>query len=163
MVTTHYGSTLTHLFLVDVTILQFANDSKRIVEAVRRGRVQAIVTALVHTELKGAPEPVRNVMAALPEDNVTTIELTDDVIDLHEAYLAAGILGPRSANDALHVAAATVARADAIVSWNFRHIVRLDKMKSYNRVNFMMGYGVLTILSPKEVIIDEPESGSQGV
>ena len=53
-----------------------------------------------------------------------------------------------------HVAAATVARVDAIVSWNFKHIVRLDKMKAYNRVNLLNGYGILTIISPKEAIIN---------
>jgi hypothetical protein len=42
-------------------------------------------------------------------------------------------------NDAAHVAAATIARADAIVSWNFRHIVRLDKMKAYNQINLLHG------------------------
>jgi len=83
--------------------------------------------------------------------NLERVDLTDDVYDLQEAYLAAGVLGPRRGNDALHVAAATVARADAIVSWNFRHIVRLDKIKAYNRVNFECGYGLLTILSPREV------------
>jgi len=57
----------------------------------------------------------------------------------------------------LHVALATVNRADAIISWNFKHIVRLDKIKAYNLVNTKNGYGVVTILSPKEVIIDEEE------
>ena len=70
------------------------------------------------------------------------------------SYLTAGILTPKSRNDATHVAAATIARADAIVSWNFKHIVRLDKMKAYNQVNLMNGYGILTIISPREVFID---------
>jgi hypothetical protein len=56
----------------------------------------------------------------------------------------------------LHVAAATAARADAIVSWNFRHIMRLDKMRAYNQINLSNGYGILTIISPKEVNYDEP-------
>jgi len=54
------------------------------------------------------------------------------------------------------VAAATVARADAIISWNSKHIiVRLDKMKGYNQINLLNGYGILTIISPLEVTIDE--------
>ena len=53
------------------------------------------------------------------------------------------------------MAAATIARADAIVSWNFRHIVRLDKMKLYNQVNLLNGYGILTIISPRELMGDE--------
>ena len=42
-----------------------------------------------------------------------------------------------------------------VVSWNFKHIVRLDKMKAYNQVNLLNGYGILTIISPLEVMTDE--------
>jgi len=58
--------------------------------------------------------------------------------------------------DASHVA--TVAKADAIVSWNFKHIVRLDKMTAYNQINQLHDYGVLTIISPQEVYSDEPDT-----
>ena len=54
------------------------------------------------------------------------------------------------------VAAAMIARADAIVSWNFSQIVRLDKMRAYNMINLMHGYGILTIISQKEVRYDDP-------
>jgi hypothetical protein len=53
------------------------------------------------------------------------------------------------------VASATVARADTVVSCSFKHIVKLDKIKGYNQVNLLNGYGLLTIVSPKEVIFDE--------
>jgi len=66
--------------------------------------------------------------------------------------VAAGIVGPASRYDATHVAAASVARADAIVSWNFRHIVHFDKIKVYQRVNLDHGYGLLTIVTPRSVI-----------
>jgi hypothetical protein len=67
------------------------------------------------------------------------------------------ILGPKWLDDMTHVAIATVSRADAIVSWNFKHIVRLDKMKAYNQVNILNGYGILTIISPMEVMTDEED------
>jgi len=70
---------------------------------------------------------------------------------LRDAYLDAGIVSKRWTDDATHVAAATVARADALVSWNFKHIVRLDKMKLYNQINLLNRYGLLTIISPKEL------------
>ena len=71
------------------------------------------------------------------------------------AYLAAKILSEKSRNDATHVAYATIARVDAIVSWNFKDIVRFDKIKAFNQVNFQNGYGMLQIVSPKEVLFDE--------
>ncbi|MBI3302506.1 MAG: hypothetical protein HYZ72_10595 [Deltaproteobacteria bacterium] len=67
------------------------------------------------------------------------------------SFLAAEIVGARWANDAAHVATATVARADAIVSWNFKHIVRLDKMKAYNQINLLKGYGILITL-PRTIL-----------
>lgn len=66
-------------------------------------------------------------------------------------------MGKKSSDDATHVACASVARADAIVSWNFKHIVRLDKMKAYNQVNFSYGYAILTIVSPREVQFNEED------
>jgi hypothetical protein len=42
-----------------------------------------------------------------------------------------------------------------LVAWYFRHIVKLDKIKGYNQVNLLNGYGLLTIASPKEVSFDE--------
>ena len=85
------------------------------------------------------------------------MDLAPEMIELRNAYLAAGIVGPRFADDATHVAVATAARADATVSWNFKHIVRVDKMRAYNQVNLQMGFGLLSIVSPLEVRIDDDE------
>ena len=67
-------------------------------------------------------------------------------------YLAAGVVGPASLLDAHHVAIATVARADMIVSWNFKHIVHHEKMAGFNAVNLREGYPPLRIFSPLEVV-----------
>jgi len=61
-------------------------------------------------------------------------------------------VGLACGNDALHVALAVVARADMIVSWNFKHIVHFDKMRGFNAVNLKEGYAQLMILSPLEVV-----------
>jgi hypothetical protein len=55
-------------------------------------------------------------------------------------------------DDAHHVAIATVARVDVIVSWNFRHIVHFDKIRGFNAVNFREGYPAMEIRSPKELV-----------
>ncbi|MEX0715558.1 MAG: hypothetical protein WD066_03185 [Planctomycetaceae bacterium] len=81
--------------------------------------------------------------------------MTPEALALRDAYISFDVLSPRWLDDAGHVAAATVAQADAIVSWNFRHIVRLDRMKGYNEVNARMGYRNLFIITPAEVPSDE--------
>ncbi len=103
---------------------EFAADSLRFVEAVRRGELVLLLSDVVLRELEVAPQEVLSVLRSIPPEAVERVELTREVLELRDAYLAEGILHPKWTDDAAHVAAATVARADAIVSWNFRHIVR---------------------------------------
>lgn len=63
-----------------------------------------------------------------------------------------GVVTPKSMDDALHVALATVSSCNLIVSWNFKHIVHFDKIPKYNAVNTLNGYGPIGIFSPMEVI-----------
>ena len=139
---------------------EFADESRRVINLVHKRRVAVLVSDVIVRELNGAPEAVRDLFQSLPPEMIIVVELTPDVIELREAYVAAGIVGARSIDDATHVAAATVARAHAIVSWNFRHIVRLDKIRAYNEVNLLNGYGLLSIVSPREVQVDDDKPGA---
>ncbi|WP_323253705.1 hypothetical protein [Spirulina sp. CCNP1310] len=114
-----------------------------------------LLSDLVLLEITNAPEPVQAVLLKIPETSIEYIPLTEEILELQNAYINAGIVNAKSLNDAGHVAAATIARADAIVSWNFTHIVRLGKIRGYNQVNFANGYGQLTIISPQGVHTDE--------
>jgi hypothetical protein len=134
---------------------EFQSDSRRVIGYFAAGRATLLVSAVILKELADAPDTVRKVLDALPAEATEPIALTEEAIGLRDEYLAAGVVGPRWADDATHVALATIARADAIVSWNFRHMVRLDKMRMYNKVNLLNGYGVLTIISPTEVRLDD--------
>ena len=135
---------------------EFAEDSKRVIGYAQKGRIVVLMSEVVVQEILKAPARVQEVMFSIPSNTLERIELTAEILSLRDAYLLAQIVSPRWGDDALHVAAATAARADAIVSWNFRHIVRLDKMRAYNQINLSNGYGILTIISPKEVNYDEP-------
>jgi predicted nucleic acid-binding protein len=113
------------------------------------------LSEIVVQEILQAPQHIQDVLFSIPAEVIERVELTEEIMNLRDEYLSAKIVSPRWTDDAAHVAAATVARADAIVSWNFSHIVRLDKMRAYNQINLMRGYGILTIISPKEVAYDE--------
>jgi predicted nucleic acid-binding protein len=136
---------------------EFAAESQRFFALVHAGRIVVLISQVVVDELADAPQQVREVLESLPMESAVLVELTPEIIKLRNAYLAAGIVHHRYMDDATHVAAATVVSSDAIVSWNFRHIVRLDKMRAYNQVNIQAGYGRLSIVSPQEVRLDEDE------
>ena len=140
----------------------FEADSKRIFEAARQSKIVVLISELIMEELRFAPEQVQELVRKIPRNALELVSINSDVLDLRSAYLKAKILGAKSRNDATHVDAATTARADAIISWNFKHIVRLDKMKGFNRVNFEFGYSNLIIINPKEFYLDEEEGENFG-
>lgn len=131
---------------------EFADASNQLFDGVRACRFKLLVSEVVAREIAAAPVRVQQVLTSLGPDQTEQVPIDERVVDLATAYLEAGVVGSRWFDDAIHVAAATVARADAIVSWNFKHIVRLDKIKAYNVVSEAKGFHSLTILSPTEVI-----------
>lgn len=133
----------------------FDVDSSRVISAIQKGVARLLFSQVLVDELAEAPESVINVFKSLPFEFKTEIFIDNEVVDLAESYLAAKIISEKWRDDCLHVASATVARADAIVSWNFKHIVRFDKIKAFNAVNFAQGYGMIQIVSQKEVVFDE--------
>ena len=80
-------------------------------------------------ELGGAPERIRARLLEIPEANQVVLTDTPEAEALAEAYLAHGIVGPGARSDALHVALATIGRVDVMVSWNFKHIVNLGRIR----------------------------------
>jgi hypothetical protein len=105
-------------------------------------------------ELVRAPQEVQDLLSrTLKWGNFERLDATVETLELQQAYLDAGIVVPKYADDALHVAHATIARADVIVSWNFKHLVNPAKIRAFNGINMVKGYGMIVILSPEDVIM----------
>jgi hypothetical protein len=130
---------------------QFEVASRAFFAEVRAGVHQLVSSPVVEDELDGAPAEVLEHFRSLLH-LMAWVEPTADSIQLQQAYLAAGILSERSAEDALHVALASLSGCDMIVSWNFKHIVHADKVPRYNAVNVLQGLRPVGIYSPAEVI-----------
>lgn len=90
-------------------------------------------------------------VARVPETNIETLSISTEAEELAAAYIADGVVGERMLADALHIALASVARVDVLVSWNFKHIVNLRRIHAYNAVNLKNGYPLLEIRTPLEV------------
>ena len=78
--------------------------------------------------------------------------LSEEAIKLADSYISANVVGKTSLEDCRHIALATIIRVDILSSWNFKHIVNLDRIKGYNSVNLRLGYPILEIRSPKDLI-----------
>ena len=120
--------------------------------AVKKGIIRIIVSDVLEREVERAPQHVREFYRSIPESQIEQIESTDESDTLAERYIAEGIVTKNSLNDSLHVALASVARADVLVSFNCTHIVTLDRIRQYNAINMLLGYPKIEIRTPDEVI-----------
>jgi predicted nucleic acid-binding protein len=130
----------------------FAAQTTALIDIARRGELVLLISDLLLEELARAPQAVREVLPSIPQANRELIIASDESIRLRDAYLAAKVVGPSSLADAHHVALASIAKADLIVSWNFKHIVHVDKIRGFQSVNLKLGYGIIDIRSPLEVV-----------
>lgn len=131
---------------------EFRTASKKLFTDISAGKFILVISATLLEELQGAPEKVRNILKEIPDKYLESIELSDEIEKLRDAHLKMGIVGEGSQRDAEHIAAASVAKVDLIISWNFKHIVHYDKIKAYHAVNLLEGYPPIPIHSPTEVI-----------
>ena len=85
-------------------------------------------------------------------DKFERVELTEDAIKLAGTYISEKVVGRTSLEDCRHIALATINKVDVLASWNFKHIVNLDRIKGYNSVNMRLGFSVIEIRSPKDLV-----------
>jgi len=109
------------------------------------------LSKLTDAEIKDAPDEVKNIYLEFRKCANRILELTPEAIELANIYLNHNILTQNFRNDAYHIAIATVAGSDLLVSWNFKHIVHFEKIQRFNAVNIEMGYKPILIYSPREV------------
>jgi hypothetical protein len=132
--------------------------SNALLEDFRTGRLIPVLSELLELELAAAPPRVRDVFHELKALAAPPLPVTAETLGLADRYAAHAIVPPRFRNDMVHIALATIANADILVSWNFRHIVRFDKIRAFNAANLEAGYKALAIHSPREVASYESEA-----
>ncbi len=130
---------------------EFAPWSNGLMKDFRLGNFTPVISEVVDAEIKDAPEQVKATYETLLILDHTFIYVTEEALQLAEAYVQRNILTPKYADDALHIALASVAEVDVLVSWNFKHIVHFDKIRQFTAVNIERGYKPLQIYSPREV------------
>jgi hypothetical protein len=103
-------------------------------------------------ELIQAPKHVNELLLKYSSDRFERIELTEEIMNLADRYITEKVVGRTSLEDCRHIALATVNRVDVLASWNFKHIVNLDRIKGYNSVNLRLGYPTIEIRTPQELV-----------
>jgi predicted nucleic acid-binding protein len=131
---------------------EFAGPSRAFFDEVSAGKIVPLLSATLLREAEDAPEEVRDLLAETLQVPCERIDVTTEMVDLRDAYVKAKVVTARYADDALHVAQATLAQADVIASWNFKHLVNPARIRGFNEVNAAQGHAQVVILTPADIV-----------
>ena len=131
---------------------EFAEWSDRLFDLVKSGKIIAIISEVTTLEIEPAPIEIKYKLKELPAQYVEFIERTEEAEYLASKYIENNAISIKFQEDALHIALATINKADVLVSWNFKHIVNLKRIHLYNSINLMNDYQQIEIRTPREVL-----------
>lgn len=126
--------------------------TKVLFEKIKKGEYKLLLSRVIDIELTNAPKHVRELAASIPDSHIEFIETPDEATLLADTYINENVVGETSRADCLHIALATIHNADILVSWNFKHIVNVNRIRGYNSVNYRHGHKLLEIRTPREIL-----------
>ncbi len=132
--------------------IEFQEWSRKLFDEFKRGRKIAVISDITIDEINNARQEVRDLLNLIPEEHKEYIFKDEETEYLAKTYLKEGAIPAKSHEDALHIAIATINKVDVLVSWNFKHIVNLDRIRKYNAINLMHGYTIIEIRNPREIL-----------
>lgn len=131
---------------------EFQEATKEFFNKVDQGDIILVISELLEAELIRAPSQIRSHLLNYSQKQIQQVELTEEAKLLADLYIAEQVVGATSKADCQHIAIATINKVDVLVSWNFKHIVNLKRIRGYNSVNLRHNYSMLEIRTPKEIL-----------
>ena len=145
-----------HRIYIDTSVFggyfdeEFTEHTVPLFDRLRNNEFTLLFSTVTQDELEGAPEKVKELVKSLKPEYTDFLDTNDEVVNLALEYISEKVVGRTSYADCLHIALATINHADFLVSWNFKHIVNVDRIRGYNSINIKNGYKQLEIRSPRE-------------
>ena len=134
---------------------EFRETTELFFQQFQAGDFLFVVSDLLDLELLNAPPRVRDLLSDYRPDFFERAAFTEEAETLANQHITEKVVGRTSLTDCRHIALATLSRVDVLASWNFKHIVNIQRINGYNSVNLRLGYQMLEIRSPKDLLTYE--------
>jgi len=131
---------------------EFAEWSNLLFQEFIEGKKIAVISDITLEELEHAPENIRILIDKIPNEHIEYVALDNESENLAALYIKNKAITRKFLEDAQHIAISTIMNVDVLVSWNFKHIVNLERIKNYNSVNIKYNYKLIEIRTPREVL-----------
>ena len=138
---------------------EFEEWSNQLFDDFRMGKKIAVISDITLDELSDAPQQVQDNFTTIPDDSLEILTSDTESRELADKYIIEKAVSGKFYEDALHIAIATTNQVNVLASWNFKHIVNLDRIRLYNSVNLKNGFSILEIRTPREILkFDDDEN-----
>jgi predicted nucleic acid-binding protein len=111
---------------------------------------EVFISATVLEEINDAGSPLKESLLKMVS-YFKVLEVTDEVENLANQYVANGIFPSKYADDAIHVALASVNGINYLLSWNFKHLVKVKTRRLVSLINTVKEYTPVEIIAPPEL------------
>jgi len=127
--------------------------TRALLDSIEQGKHIGIISNIVLEEIERCPEKLRKILVAeIQKIPLLVISEDENSAELLEKYEEEDFIRKGARLDLRHLAVATVGGVDAVVSWNFRDIVNIRTRRAVHAINLRLGYALIEIVSPEEVI-----------
>ena len=133
---------------------EFAEWSNKLFDEFIAGNKIAVISDITIEELEEAPIYVKKRIEDIPAYYKEMIIFDEETDILALLYIENGVITSKFKEDAQHIALSTINNIDILVSWNFKHIVNIERIRNYNSINIKYGYKSLEIRTPREVVYE---------
>jgi len=131
---------------------EFEEHTKPLFERIKNLDFNLYYSDLVQEELTNSPKKVKELVQNINFSITHNIFTNDEALNLAKSYIEEKVVGKTSFADCVHIALATIYKVDYLISWNFKHIVNMERIRGYNSINLKLGYSILEIRSPREFL-----------
>jgi len=119
-----------------------------------RNQYELLVSESVLREC-GAGDPDAAVKRLTVLNDVPLLLITDQALHIAESLVGLGIVPAKAAEDALHIAIATVSGVDYLLTWNCRHIANPEIQRCIAEYLEQIGLFLPFICTPEELLGEE--------
>ena len=112
---------------------------------------EPVLSTIVLLEIRDTPDDENRARMEALVTGFPVLAFDEEAYSLAQEYVKRGIFPEKYTSDANHVATAVVNGIGYFVSWNFRHLVKIQTRREVNLVNALRGYGAIEIAAPPEL------------
>ena len=131
-----------------------ASDRERLTRAFWAERLpdfKPVISNIVLSEIRDTPDEEKRIKMEQLMQGIEVLVFNEEADKLAKEYVRIGVIPEKYTSDANHVAIAVANGVRYLISWNFKHIVKVSTRREVNLINALMGYELIELLAPPEL------------